>query len=189
MNEQIYRRSMGLTYDSDLLAREVANGVGSSEPLEAEMTGFSMEDGSDLYEGEFEVSHAHDPRLRELQLEIGTYMMLPEHDELESAHLALLSAEQIVLIEEKRLDELSEEFPEAAELLQEKLFAKLHEMESAGKPVDDQMYVEAEILAEMIANANEALNTPEVLAIAEEMLALINARQKKAEVEALVLAA
>lgn len=62
MDEQLYRRSMGYSFDVDRVGREASNGIGSASDA-VEVSAFSLEDGSDLFIGDIEYATKTDELL------------------------------------------------------------------------------------------------------------------------------
>ena len=181
MQDQLYRRSLGLRYDPELLRREIANGysVGhdKSEPFTPDEPGFELSP-SDLYMGEM-TGTVNAQRLQEIEYELSL-------DYINDDDRALLEAEKVVRLEQRRLDELAQEHPKYAEAVQEWLEREMTHLIESNVPIDDEMLVEAEILDQLIAEANEEREDQPLLKIAEVMKEVIEAQHVFKEVRAQV---
>ena len=171
MGDELYRQSMGLTFDPDRRLAEVQAGYsGSGDPLSDEESSFSK-DGSDL------MVVVDDPNIVRLY-EIDAQLL---DEELAPQDRTLLEAERIVRSKQAELDELTAEHPRYANALQAWLFKELDAMKHQDMPVDDEMYAEAEILGEFITEANAEHEDEALIAIAEHMKAIIEAQKELAK--------
>ena len=179
MQDQLYRRSLGLRYDPELARREIANGysVGHdrTEQFDPSESGFEL-NPSDLYMGEVSGT-VNAQRLQEIEYELS--MEFISDDER-----AVLEAEKVVRLEQRRLDELAQEHPKYAGAVQEWLEREMTNLIESNVPIDDEMLVEAEILDQIIAEANEENEEQPLLKIAQVMKEVIEAQHVLQEVRA-----
>ncbi|HET8690341.1 MAG TPA: hypothetical protein VFL81_02800, partial [Candidatus Saccharimonadales bacterium] len=165
MDDQHYRRSLGLTYDESAYFRETANGLGGNSPEDAQEP--FTKDGSDLYLESVNGS-LNDQLLQDIE-----YALSFETDPEE---IVILEAEKIVRTE-IRLAKESQVNPKYSHALREWLFNELDRRMASGEPVDDEMYVEAEILADFIAEAQADEEDADLIQIASDMKEIIDSHK------------
>lgn len=170
MNEQHYRRELGLPYDEEKYLWEASNGVGSRSTTKEEA--FEEFGGSDLYMATSEALSPRDAELGDLRLEMYAICMNPKLDEAEAAQLIDLQS-RVVELEEKQLEAIVGS-SEAVDLLKHKLFEELRFMASHGQPVDAEMYVEADVLANTIAAALPDKSAADLAEVFDTMQSLID---------------
>lgn len=165
MDDPIYRRELGLTYDEDALRRAVDSGLGGRTNLE--QIDQYANDGADLY---IEQSNGslNDYRLQDIEYDLAF--------ETDPEQIVLLEAEKIVRTE-VRLAEESRLNPKYSRALRDWLMSELDRRLSQGEPVDAEMYVEAEILADFIAEAQADDEDADLIEIAENMKAVIESQR------------
>lgn len=167
MDDQLYRRSMGFRYDPEALEREIASGYAvraRTEPTEDDPP-----TASDLIVMEIDGSE-NDLRLQDIEFELA--------QGITPAERAVLEAEKVVRLEQRRLDQLAEEHPRSANALQDWLMNEMQRLVVADVPIDDEMLAEAEILDEIIAEVRAETDDDEpLIRIAEVMRNLIAARK------------
>ena len=172
MSSEIYRRSLGYTVNEDALRREVENGVGTGV---VELTLDSEQPGADLV--------IHDriqptTKVEMLEREIEEWEVFEalngDLNDYARGEVVQLHAE-LVVEREAELMELSKEHPIYTGLVAGILKQKLDELHHEGHPVDAEMYVEATELAEAIVAANPVKEPQELVAVAETMVAMVQA--------------
>ena len=165
MNDQLYRRSMGYSYDSRALEREIANGyaVRDAEPVPEEPLS-----ESDLLFVEVNGSD-NDIRLQEIEFELAQTITPSER--------VILEAEKTVRREQRRLDELAEEHPLYAHALQDWLMSEMQRLFETDAVIDDEMVAEAEILDQIIAEVSAEHEEQPLIKLAEVMKNVIEARK------------
>lgn len=175
MDDQLYRRSMGFRYDPELLKREIANGYSVGHTAAPELAqhenGFAM-DESDLFIQAEGSENAI--RLQEIEYELAF--------ETSDDERAVLEAEKIVRLEQRRLDELAEQHPRYADALQEWLETEMQHLIETNVPIDDEMLAEAEILDQIIAETREEQEDQPLIKIAKVMKDVIEAQHQLEEV-------
>lgn len=163
MNE-LYRRAMGLHFDEERLVHEAANGLsGHGLEADADVDESSAGEMSEVMTSEYG-SALQDTRLALYEAELSFEERI------------VLEAEEVVLAEQVRLEELALENPIYTSVLQEWLLEELRILAIAGVPIDDEMYTEARVLGEFIAEANDDADDSTLIEIAKEMKALIEAQ-------------
>lgn len=165
MDDPIYRRELGLTYDEDARRRAVDNGLGGRSASEAGE--IYSRDGADLYVEQSSGS-LNDQRLQDIEYALA-FETNPEQ-------IVVLEAEKIVRTE-VRLSEESQLNPKYSQALRDWLMSELDRRLSQGQPVDEDMYIEAEILADFIAEAQADNEDADLIEIAENMKAVIDSQR------------
>lgn len=163
MNEQLYRRSLGLPYAADALEREIANGFGASSAVHEE----EAPTASDLLIVEVQ-GNENVVRLQEVEFELAQELTPVERIELE--------AEKSVRTQQRELDELAAAHPRYATALQGWLLTEMQRLADTNVPIDNDMLMEAAILDQIIAEANDEQEDAPFIKIATVMLQLIEAR-------------
>lgn len=147
--------------------------------------GFDSKNGNDL-----QLSPAED-RLNALHRELQAMRALEadgglSEEELEVA--VLLETEVIVEEYAQQMIELAEEHPVYTWHVGVLLAERLDELKSEGYPVDAEMYLEAEALADEIVKANPDKNANELKEIVETMVELNKAQAQRRRALTLVAA-
>ncbi|HET7630322.1 MAG TPA: hypothetical protein VFK03_03020 [Candidatus Saccharimonadales bacterium] len=158
--------SLGRPVDDDRLHWEAAAQGFGGNSSEAMQEGF-VEDGSDLY-----IEQTNGSRNDQLLQDIEYALSI----ETDPESIVVLQAEKIVRTE-IRLAEESQINPKYSRALREWLMSELDHRAAEGQPVDAEMYVEAEILADFIAEAQADEEDADLIQIAEHMKAIIDSHK------------
>lgn len=191
--DPVYKASLGYPVDAEERAFDIESGTsGYTEPLDRE-NGFELS-ADDLYIEAHEVV-AIDPRearIQEINFEIYTLSFEVEPTDQSIEDMLLLEVEKTMLAEEiayelvsnnpidteRLMNELTKLDTERAEGVKDYLVTSLMEHGENGAPVDAEMYNEAAILGQYIADANPETTSEGLVAIAEAMQAAIAARSE-----------
>lgn len=172
-SDQLYKRSLGMSYDPELLRREVDNGVSGYTGDVDRSNGFELQP-SDLYVETVPVSdNAY--RLQEIEFELAGLLDQAELNDEDIEQLLLLEAEKVVRLEAE-VEELLAEEPQRAQALKDLFMTRLMERAQAGQPIDAEMFAESGELADVIAEQYPDRDAAGLVEIAERMEALIIAQ-------------
>lgn len=161
MSDLLYRRSLGYPVDEDAVQREAQNGFGPSAPELAERPDLS---GSELLI--MNGSHmAHERSIVDVERDV---MRLRVEE-------TILDLELEFHMLEEQMAELAEIHPKYTWRVGQVLSERLDQLKDKGHPVDAEMYVEADLLAEEIVNNNPDMNEQELLEVVATMVAMIKA--------------
>lgn len=185
--DHLYNRAMGLRYDPERVRRAVASGVvGYDGPLDRS-NGFELE-ASDLYLES--VDDGRNYRLQEIEFELYERFRDPTPSEESIEAVLMLEVEKTMLKEEIAIEvvannpldterlmaELEKLHNDRAEALKDYLVVNLMEKGMNGAPVDEEMYKEAELLGQFIAEANPDKTPEGLVQVAKAMKEAIAAR-------------
>lgn len=185
MNEQFDRRSDGSPYDEELASRAAANGIGSpsGEQPPAKDNPYNTEDGSDLMLVASPEANLNDVRLQDIEAEI---FMLKQQGELtkeEADDYALLEAEKIVRLEQRRLDEITEQYSFHADALKAWMLSEIAIRQENGEQINDEMHTEAEILDALLEEIKEDGEDDHFTEVAMAMQSTLVAQHKQTLVQ------
>lgn len=142
---EIYKRSMGLTYNPDALRHELDNGTAGYDTSSVDTIARPLDT-------------AH----------IDEYRMLESFADIETEFF----------IAEEAMRDVAIEHPKYTWHVGQILSERLDEMKEHGHPVDAEMYIEAQQLAEEIVTANPDKNAEELSQIVTTMVGMIQAEYR-----------
>lgn len=168
---EIYKRSLGYTYNQDALRREVDAGMAGYDVTPPEII------ADDLSVEVRELS-----RLEQLQAELMEWHMYEAVngglDEYDRTQVVMIETEIVFREYEEKMSELAIEHPRYSGHVGKILTDRLDALAAFGHPVDPEMYIEAEQLAEEIVAANPDKNAEELIEIVETMVGMIQAEAR-----------
>lgn len=185
--DEIYKRSMGMRYNPDRLRAQVANGMSGYDG------GLDRSNGMELSSADLYLEASEDirgVRLQEIEYELYEHLKEPHPTDEAVETVLMLEVEKTMIKEEiaievvtnnpldteRLMHELESLNNDRAEAIKDYLTTNLMEHGAKGAPVDAEMYEEARLLGEFIADANPG-ETPEGLVeVAKAMKAAIIAR-------------
>lgn len=170
---EIYKRSMGLTYDPDALRHELNNGTagydtGYEETITSDDYGLSIPAPSTL------IDSLRNERMQWNMIEATNGGLTAE----ERDEVVLLETEIIYREYEQKMSEIVIEHPKYTWHVGQILVERLDEMKEHGHPVDAEMYIEAQHLAEEIVAANPDKDAEELSQIVTTMVGMIQAEYR-----------
>lgn len=172
-SDQLYRRSLGMRYDPDMLRRELANGVSGYTGDFDRSNGFERSP-SDLYMVVSETTE-NGTRLQEIEFELAALLDQRELGVEDVEQLLLLEAEKVVRLEAE-VEELLSDDPERALALKDLFMTRLMQRAEAGQPIDAEMFAESDELASLIAQQYPEHDSAGLVEVAERMEELIIAQ-------------
>ena len=168
---EIYKRSLGMTFNPRALELELANGTAGYEVVTDEII------TDDLSIDVRELS-----RVEQLRSELMEWHMYEVAngglDEADRAEVVLIETEIVFREYEEKMTELAIEHPRYSGHVGKILTDRLDALAAFGHQVDPEMYVEAQELAEEIVAANPEKNAQELSQIVETMVGMIQAEYK-----------
>jgi hypothetical protein len=168
---EIYKRSLGYTYNEDALRREV----------DAGMAGYDVT-APEIITDDLTVEVRELSRVEQLQAELMEWHMYEAVngglDEDDRIQVVMIETEIVFREYEERMSELAVEHPRYSGHVGKILTDRLDALAAFGHPVDPEMYVEAQELAEEIVAANPDKDAEELSRIVETMVGMIQAEYR-----------
>lgn len=171
--DELYKRSLGMSYDFERAQREVANGVAGYTGDFDRSNGFEPIDADLHIEGVRGSENAF--RIQEIEIELAELLDKRQVTVEDVEKQLLLEAEKVVRLEAE-VESLLQQDSIRAEALKDLFMTQLMSRAEAGQPIDAEMFAEFDELAVTIAEQNPELDADGLLRVADAMEALIVAQ-------------
>ncbi len=164
---EIHNRTMGFAYDEDRLQRELGGGTSGYDVQPDELLGNDLSIGAPATQ----LDNLKNERMQWNMIEALNGGL----SDFELAERTLLEAEIIMHEYEEKMSEVAIEHPIYTWHVGKILSDRLDTKKAQGHPVDAEMYLEAQELAEEIVAANPDKNPEELSQIVTTMVNMIQA--------------
>jgi len=167
---EIYKRSLGMTYDRRALDIELGGGTSGYDPQPIETVGDDLRIDTPATQ----LDALRNERMQWNMVEAVSGGL--SDDEL--AERTLLDAEIVLREYEEKMAEVVTIHPKYTWHVGQILIDRLDAMKAQGHPVDAEMYIEAQDLADEIVAANPDKDAGELTEVVETMVAMVQAEAR-----------